>query len=367
MEILLKEMRKKSISNILGLAIIFIVLAIGLLIINGTAVFQIFSMIAGCRDLNDIPKKELYNTMAQCDIDMVYDCFAEYETSNGKIYDYYVVPYGNKNFNLNYIAVRVTGNKAEQMDSICDDFWEYYMGNKDTLDKSVFLRGNVRPLSGDELYYYKEWFKEMGYSDEEINEYAASYVLTDGEFAKDVSQLRLYVMTALSLLFFFFAVFWIVKACTGSYLKQLKQDFAQLGAAAESQIITDYQNAYVIDKNIRIGRIFTYNAALISPRAYLNSNMAWAYQHRTKNYTNGIYTGSSYNVMIYPANGTDKLGDIATKKKKSEQILEFYANNFPHMVVGYSEELKDLYNKDRNGFLSLRYLPAQQTQDNYFL
>lgn len=366
MEALLKEMKKKSVNNVLWISIILMLVGIGILAVNGSAIRQIFTAIVGCRDLNDIPKTELNNTVAQCEIDIVYDCFAEYKTGNGKVYDYYIIPYGNKNFNLYYIAVHVNANKAKQLDSICDDFWEYYAGNKDTLDKSVSVKGNVRLMNSDERYYYKSWFEEMGYSDEEISEYAVTYVLMDGEYAGNVSSVRLYVMTAAALFLLIVSICIIVKACTGGYLKALKQDFAQLGAYAESRIATDYQNAYVVNKNVRIGRLFTYNATPTAPRAYLNNNMAWAYQHRTKNYTNGIYTGSSYNVIIYPARGTDKMGDIAIKKKLSEQILEFYANNFPHMIVGYSDELRDMYNNDRNRFLSLRYLPAQQPQNDDF-
>ena len=66
-------------------------------------------------------------------------------------------------------------------------------------------------------------------------------------------------------------------------------------------------------------------------------------------------------MLIFEANGTKQIGDIAVKKKVSEQILEYYANNFPHMVVGYSDDLKRLYHNDHNAFLALRYQQAQDT------
>jgi len=357
MEELMKDMKKRSIGNVWWVSLILLLVAGGLLVINGPATFQIFSMLTGGRNLNSIPSSELYNAMAVCEVNMVYDCFAEYESENGKIYDYYIIPYREEEF----IAVRVDESRASEMDGICDDTWEYLMGNSGMHDRTISLKGNVRPMDGDELYYYKDWFTSVGYSGDEMKAYAVNSVLEDGKFAKGASPRQVYLITAVSLLFIIWAAWLLIKACTGGYLKAIRKDLEQLGSLSESQIVSDYQNAYVINKDVRIGRIFTYNAVPTSPRAYLNKNMAWAYLYRTKNYTNGLYTGSSYNVMIYPANGTEQMGDIAIKKKYSDMILEYYANNFPHMVVGYSDELKRLYHSDRNAFLALRYLPAQDT------
>lgn len=356
MEELLKEMKKRSVGNVWWVTAILVAVAVGLLIINGPAVPQLFSYLTGGKALKRLSGTELYNQIASSEIDMVYDCFAEYETSSGQIYDYYVIPYGESGF----IGVCVSEAKAAQMDDICEETWEYLLGNANAPSGAVSVKGNVRPMDGDELYYYKEWFEAMEYSDEEMEEFAVNYVLEDGVFANGIKPVRLYLMTAGSLILIIWGVVFLIKALSGKYLKDIKKDFEQSGIP-ESQIVSDYQSAHVINKDIRIGRLFTYNAVSTSPRAYLNKNMAWAYMYRTKHYTNGLYTGSSYNVLIFAANGTNQIGDIAVKKKFSDQILEYYANNFPHMVVGYSDDLKRLYHNDHNAFLALRYLPAQDT------
>lgn len=366
MEELLKELKKKSIKSVIWIVVFTFVIAVVLFIINGPAVPQMFSMLSGGQNLDDLSHTELYNTIANHEIYAVYDCFAEYETSNGKLYEYYIIPYGEENDS--YIGVRVDKEKATELDNICDDTWAYLMGESDTLDRTASVMGNVRPMDGEELYYYEDWFKDMDFSSDEIDEYAVKYVLVDNIFANDISPLRLYLMSAGAVLIFLIGIFTLIKACTGGYLKAIKKDFAQLGTYAESQIVSDYENAYVLSKNIRIGRLFTYHVGQAAPRAYLNSNIAWLYQHRTKHYTNGLYTGSNYSIVFYPANGTAKAGDsFDIKKKDSDRILEYYANNFPHIVVGYSDELRDLYNRDRNAFLALRYMPAQQPlNDNGF-
>lgn len=356
MEELLKEMKKRSVGKICWVTVILVVAAVVMLIINGPAVPQLFSFLTGGKNLKHLSGTELYNQIASCEIDMVYDCFAEYESSSGAVYVYYVIPYGE----MGFIGVCVKEEKADQMDDICEATWEYLLGNAKSPNESVSVKGNIRPMDGDELYYYKEWFHAMEYSDEEMEEYAVNYVLEDGMFADGIRPIRVYLMTAGSLILIIWGIAFLLKALSGKYLKDIKKDFEQSGIS-ESQIVSDYQSAYVINKDIRIGRLFTYNAVPTSPRAYLNKNMAWAYMYRTKHYTNGLYTGSSYNVLIFAANGTNQVGDIAVKKKFSDKILEYYANNFPHMVVGYSDDLKRLYHNDHNAFLALRYLPAQGT------
>ena len=358
MEELLKDMKKRSVGNIWWISAFLLVIAVVLLIINGPAVPQLISFLTGGKNLQRMSGTELYNKIAYCDIDLVYDCFAEYVTSSGVVYDYYVIPYGESGF----IGICVPEEKAKQMDDICEATWEYLVGDAKSPSQTVTVKGNVRPMDGDELYYYKEWFRAMEYSDSERQEVAADYVLEDGKFADGISPVRVYLMAAGSLILIIWSIVLLLKALSGKYLKDIKKDFEQSGVP-ESQIASDYQSARVINKDIRIGRLFTYNAVSTSPRAYLNRNMAWIYMYRTKHYTNGLYTGSSYNVMIFAADGTNQIGDIAVKKKYSEQILEYYANNFPHMVVGYSDDLKRLYHNDHNAFLALRYLPAQGTMN----
>ena len=359
MEDLLKQFKKKSIKNVLPVTIILTIAAVILFLINGAAVPQLFSMFFGGINLDDIPSTRLYNTIASSEISAVYDCFAEYESSDGQIYEYYIIPYGEEW--EKYIGVRVKESKAPDLDRICDDTWEYLMGNEEiTLDNTVLVKGNVRLMDYEESKYFKEWFRDMEFTDDEIEDCVVEYVLVDDRFADDISPLRLYLMCGVGIIIFLIGVWAFIKACLGLYLKDIKKDFAQLGAYAEGQIVSDYENACTFGKGIRIGRPFTYNTASTSPRAYLNNNIAWLYQHRTKNYTNGLYTGSNYSLVLYPVNGDGKVADsFDIKKKDKDRILEYYANNFPHMVVGFSEELRDLYHRDRGAFLALRYAQAQ--------
>ena len=139
MEELLKQLKKESIKNVLPVTIILTIVTVVLFMINFAAVPQLFSMFSGGTNLDDIPQTQLFDTIASSEISVVYDCFAEYEDSDGKIYDYYIIPYGEDW--ENYMAVRVKESKAAELDSICDETWEYLMGNDVSLDRTVSVKG----------------------------------------------------------------------------------------------------------------------------------------------------------------------------------------------------------------------------------
>ena len=225
MEELLKEMKKRSVGNVWWVTAILVAAAIVMLVINGPAVPQLFSFLTGGKSLQRLSGTELYNQIASSEIDMVYDCFAEYESSSGAVSVYYVIPYGE----MGFIGVCVKEEKADQMDDICEATWEYLSGNAKAPSEFVSVKGNIRPMDGDELYYYKEWFHAMDYSDEEMEEYAVNYVLEDGKFANGISPVRLYLMTAGSLVLIIWGVVFLLKALSGKYLKEIKKDFEQSG------------------------------------------------------------------------------------------------------------------------------------------
>ena len=64
MEELLKEMKKRSVGNVWWLTAVLAAFAIGLLVINGPAVPQIFSFLTGGKNLQHLSGTELYNQVA---------------------------------------------------------------------------------------------------------------------------------------------------------------------------------------------------------------------------------------------------------------------------------------------------------------
>lgn len=148
----------------------------------------------------------------------------------------------------------------------------------------------------------------------------------------------------------------LVKVATGASVNELRKNIAAAGYT-ESQIESDYRNALTFEKkeSFRVGRLMSYYISGTNAKAIDNKRIMWAYMHTVEHRRNGIKVGTTYSVMIYdefcPSGRTYTVDSEAT----AQNILKKIAGMFPWVVVGYTDELKKLYNKDRNQFLQMRY------------
>jgi len=81
--------------------------------------------------------------------------------------------------------------------------------------------------------------------------------------------------------------------------------------------------------------------------------LVWAYKVVTKHRTNGIPTGKTYSVNLAFSDRTS-LSLVAKNVKEADNRVEELWNIIPKLVVGYSPELADMYQKDMPAFLQLR-------------
>lgn len=89
--------------------------------------------------------------------------------------------------------------------------------------------------------------------------------------------------------------------------------------------------------------------------------LCWAYQQTTTHRYNFIPVSKSYKLAVGFTDG--KLYKL-NMKNESEVIanLEFIGEHFPHVILGYTVELRDQFKTDLPGFLSLRYRPEMERQ-----
>lgn len=309
---------------------------------------------AGVKQLEELEIDQLEDYVVHVDTNFALDCFAEYgdaDTVTGDItkvdYYYYIIYYKDNK----YIAVAVNPKEAVFLDEICDNTWDNVVGDTDNYEKSYALEGSVTKMSSDIEKYYIEWFEEMGWSEEEIAECAVPYVLHNGWNTDPSGVIFSWV---LAVILMGVSSFILIRALIGGYQRQIKKDFARLGAYADTIVSQDYANAFIVSKRARIGRIFTYDGSQSKGRAYLNREIVWVY--RTE-------AGSSNQVVLWDIQG--KRYAIKAKRRECIQALSFYEAQFPHMVSGYSENLRQMFFKDKARFLALRYNDAIRNEDTY--
>lgn len=313
----------------------------------------------GAKYLEDLEVDELRHYVVHSDAYYVLDCFAEYGDEGATEADkyYYIIYYKDDK----YIAAGVDAEDAALMDEVCSDTWDYILGETSYLEKSCSLEGTIYKMSDEEKKYYIEWFEEMGFSDEEIAECALPYVLNNG-VGTDLSSIYFFWWIAFVLALVSLVLF--VMAASGGCQIRVKKDFAKLGELAQARIPEDYANAFVIGDRMRIGRIFTYDCSHFLTRAYLNEEIVWVYPHVTTHRLNLIFEiGQTFRMILHDIHGNKF--KINGKRALCTQAMGFYEAKFPHMVLGYSDELRRLYNRERPKFLALRYNEAKQNENSY--
>jgi len=92
----------------------------------------------------------------------------------------------------------------------------------------------------------------------------------------------------------------------------------------------------------------------------LLGELAWVYNKVTTNYTNGIRTGESYSIAIYKRDG--KLLEIPCGQLAASMLIARVAEVAPWVVSGYSEEIKKLWDTDRQGFIA--YVDQRKRERN---
>ncbi len=229
------------------------------------------------------------------------------------------------------------------------------------LSDPVSFSGKLKKLDEEEYGYFKEFFTEIGMTEAEFAESTIPYYFN--AFASKTSMNIMYIaLFSIGAVLLIFGIFRIAKVVGGGSLKKLRKDIAASGYS-ESMVESDYRNAKSFDKGgtLKVGRLMTYYINGSDARAIPNSKIMWAYQNTVTHRTNGVKTGTTYNVMIYDEFTPKGHEFTVANESIAQDMLSLINTMLPWVVVGYSDELKKLYNKDRSQFLQLRYNTCEHT------
>lgn len=249
------------------------------------------------------------------------------------------------------MAIKLPASYEKRMDAMAEKTYEGYYSDP------IHFIGKIKKMDSKAYDLFEDYFTKGvgGWTKEEFEAETLPYYID--YFHDSIS------MGAIFCLMFFggvalivIGVLRIVKGMTGGYLKKLREDI-QISGHPENYIVSDYASSQNITKNddVKMGRLMTYYHQGPSYRAIPHNKVMWAYQSTTTHRTNGVQTGTTYSVTFY-VDGYNKNFDISVPSEAAaQQILQRLNTSCPWVVVGYSEELKKLFNNNRPEFLQLRY------------
>ncbi len=343
-----EALKKKSLKISLVLTVILAAIGIGLAVYFATGAWYVTT---GYVPFVDLDLDEISDQWVALNLEQNWGAFADYSETDGSTHRtktisiyYIILAEDNISPDFRYMAVKVPAAYENKMNQ---------MAQHGAYGDPLFLSGRIRKMDDDIYRYFKEYMMDGGITEEEFEQYTLPYYIE--VYADEIYQ-NVLTMAAflLGVLLIALAALRLVKALSGSYLKKLKADIASIGIS-EYSVESDWNRAVEICKGIKVGYYFTYYMEGSKPRAIPNTKVLWAYQNTTTHRTNGIKTGTTYSVMIW-IDGWKRAATLSMPNETTAQeILRRFSAQFPWVVVGYSDELRQMYTKNRAQFMQLRY------------
>lgn len=356
----LKKQSKRYVFRILaGIAVIIIVFL-------GITSASILKLIEGPKDLDSLSIDELPGSYVKGDINIIIDDFAGYyvENDNGteEITDnFYIVPIGEEE----YIALKVSKEDFDIANQICDETYEYMLGNRDDLSTTMTVTATINKLKDDAYEYYVDWFKTSGYLEnptmEEIERIALPYMI-QVDYVGKIENTALYILFAAIGVAILCAIIITIKTLTGAYVAPIKKYIKRNEDHLNSERIeVDFQNASHIE-NIYIGQSWTFHLISGKARIVENKDIIWAYLEEVTHRVYGIKSRVSKSLVMYTK---DKGKHTVFMKSKDgvNSALSIFSQTQPHVVIGYSDELKKCFMKDFETFIRIPYMKETAATD----
>lgn len=353
---MLKELKSISIKKSLYLIIIYAALAI---ILSIYCVPNVVKLIAGPADLDSVSMDNLEGQYVKSDIYYIIDNFSSYysTTKSGTETiekNYYILPVGEKE----YIALEVMKSGIEPADKVMNESYDYYLGKRDNLTSSIKINGTISKMDDKELIgFYNDWFEASGAfegaTQEQIDEIVLPYVLkSDYVGSMDIIWLYICIIVILfsAISTFYLLITRLLGVSLSPIKKYLKHSTSEM---TEERMESDFASASVFGST-RIGKEWTY--FFQGSKAYVleNKEIIWAYLENTTHRVNGIKTNTTKALIVYTRN-RKKYTCMIGNEESIQDVLKIYSNTQPHMVIGYSNELKALFNKNFDAFLNLPF------------
>lgn len=349
-----EELKKASFKKSLFLAVLFIIIGIVLVIVQAQNVFY---TIFGYADFAELKSDQLKSQLVEGDLDYAYGCYLELYEKNTKTgsrkttHLYYAIDTQDEE-NRCVISIKVPYNRESDMEQLVKT------------GKPVHFKGQIKKLE-NEYYYdlkksFKSYFKEPGMTEEELNsldleEFILPYYIELYNNPAFMSVIFLAVFFG-GIALIVAGVYRIFKGKSGGFLKKLHEDI-RISGYADSYVESDYNSAQNISKldDIKMGRLMTYYHLGADYRAIPHNKIMWAYQTTITHRTNGIKTGTSYNVVYYIDGYKASIDLPVSNEATALEILKRLNDTCPWIVIGFSDDIKKLFNNNRAEFLQIRY------------
>ena len=236
------------------------------------------------------------------------------------------------------------------IDRNSDEFFETY--DLRALDTTMQITGQILPMDDEMLRHYRSFFREAYYTDDEFKEYCAPYYIKVDHLKRGHADFVLF-MNALAVILLLWAVYMLIKALTGGYQRKLIKALKAQGEMELERADADFESASEPTKGIRIGRNYMFDCSGAKTDVFALRQVAWAYSHQVNHQKYGRTVSTTYSIILYTENKKSHQLTMPSKAA-SDQVLDELNRKCPAGIFGYSDQLKQLFNKNYDEFTRLR-------------
>lgn len=356
-----KQLKKKSVAKKLPAAIVLMLLGLFVLVLEWG---DLQSIMRGPVAFETIRPDEFVPRMiVEANIDANFGCFAEEyeentETKETKTeYLYYVIWTGDEYAeDWRYMGIKVPASDLDAMEAMAEDTFNYgYSQN------AISYAGCIDEMTEEEFEYFKEYFRESGFTDEEIESGTLPYFI-NVDVLVGGSATFTYFLIAVGALMVFGGIFMLIMASNKS-VTSLKKDLAGTNFSMEDAE-QDYENAKSFGKKgeVRIGRKLMFYMQEKKGHIAANNDIVWAYISEIQRNGGALAFDRSYEIVMYTYKKKILHMEVGGRTT-GEEILRHMNEMMPWIVTGYNNELNRMYFSDYAGFLQLKY---EQENQNFY-
>ena len=362
---MLEQLKKASLKKKMPAIIILFIAAVALLVYLGP---DFITWAKGPVKFEDLSMDEIKDQYVTMTFELTFGTYATETTTttrNGvkvsekESMQYHAVliggldPYMYSDKMFEYIGLAIPSkyfSTVKIIDSNSDKFFEDY--DLRHLSTTMQVTGQIFPMDDEMLRYYRKFFSYGDYSDEEFKQCCAPYYIKVDQLSHGHVDFVI-AGNVLAVVLLVIAVYMLIRALTGGYQSKLIKSLKAQGDMEVQRAETDYASAAEPVKGYKIGRSYLFNCASAKTEIFPLRQVAWVYTHQINHQKYGRTVSTSYTIMLYTE---DKKQHQLTMPSKDacNQFIDELNRKCPAGIFGYSDELKQMFNKNYDEFTRLR-------------
>lgn len=357
---MLQNVRKKIIKKAVIKTIICVAIIVGVLVVTKMAPIY---LIKGPEkiDIDNIDLDANAGKYVEADITYVYDYFLEEETyteykdgsrsAGHTSARYYIIDVNQ----AQYLALLADGNTLmDEFEKLMDET-ETAMNNG-VAPKAVSYKGSFVKLTSEEYSELKYFMTQVGLSDDMYSDYIFKV-----DYIGNIEPAYVLMACAAIVLAFLFAAMSLIRGFSGRYVKELKK-FAQANGLTLDQLSMELDCAATV-KDVWVTARYTAYMKGNKIRILKNEDYIWGYYKETRQTRKGVTT-TYRQIALVDRNKKTKLFTIASEDD-ARKVLGIYSETQPQMVIGYNDDLQNLFRNNFEQFLMLPYANNEAQEENY--